>query len=234
MNPTISPAGQLDAESRAIAADEAQHNLAGRAFADHQSLLCARVLFLMGIAVLLLGSGCVSSINPPFTEADIVTDDAIEGIWVEQKNSSAPSPEEGWVVERASGKAYIATHVSATETNRFEAHLFRIGGQLFLDLFPKDKDARALFVPSHMFVKITKLGPLLEVASLDYDLLSQYLTDHPKALAHRPIHREEEFLLTASTKELRKFLRARLKTEKAWAEPTIYIRSLDNPNGTGQ
>src|SRR5688572_28097355 len=74
---------------------------------------------------------------------------------------------------------------------------------------------------THSFLKVSRIEPALQMASLDLKWLREFLVKHPKAIRHHRIGEgdEAQIVLTASTQELRKFVENHLKTEGAIAEP---------------
>src|SRR5262245_24508866 len=89
------------------------------------------------LTMLLVGCGPANSLNPLFTDKDLIFDPALVGEWTEK------GPDHGTVRFEPCGPAvYRVTNIErdgnggpATETH-YEAHLVRLGGYRFLDVAP--------------------------------------------------------------------------------------------------
>lgn len=89
------------------------------------------------LTALLMACGPASSLNPLFTENDLIFDHALVGEWIEKGQEHA-----GLRFEKAGPMVYRVTNIEpardggeATET-KYEAHLVRLGAYRFLDVAP--------------------------------------------------------------------------------------------------
>lgn len=178
-------------------------------------------------ATTLLVSACIPSLNPFYTAKDVVFDTHLVGIW-QTKNAGE---DQRWKFEQGKDNSY---QLKITEKDgkegKFTAHLFKLKQELFLDLIPSDcgfsKDQADLvgcaMFPGHLLVRVAQLGLELKLAMTDFDWLSKYLEANPKALAH---HTEEErVLLTASTRDLQRFVLKHLGKGELFGEPSVMVR----------
>ena len=76
--------------------------------------------------------------------------------------------------------------------------------------------------PGHLLVRVSQLGPELKLAMTDFDWLSKHLKADPKTLAH---HIEgERVILTASTRDLQRFVLKHLDKGELFGEPSAMVR----------
>ena len=170
---------------------------------------------------------CVPSLNPLYTDADLVLDEAILGSWVDDEDAS-------WLFEQATEKSYLLTHhpkevfglLASEEPGkpvRFEAHLVRLGDDLFLDLYPDSHPSAddlgnhlvvAHLVPAHTFSRIWIDETGVKIGMLDPDWLDEALAARDIEIAHQ--RGEEGILLTATTPELQAFARSFADDAKAY------------------
>jgi hypothetical protein len=170
-------------------------------------------------ALTTLLTGCVvTSIYPFYLPKDLVFEPSLLGTW-----TNAGQANEHWRFEKDKEKSYRLTCTSGPKTQSAQARLFKLQGQLFMDLFAPDieVDVQPEPAPTHMLVRVEQLAPTLKLTELDYDWLKQSLADSPKLLRYvleqRDLqHKDCRFVLTADTEELQKFLIKHLKTPQAW------------------
>jgi hypothetical protein len=181
-----------------------------------QIAVCATWIFL---SPLLFLSSCflVPSVHPLYTEADIVFDPALLGVWTADDSKDTLT----FIEEGANSYKLIVAGDDGPK-GEFIVHLVKIGGARFLDLFPDDpacklNDLHALhLLPVHSFMLVSQIEPTLQLASFDFEWFEKFIEKNPKAIRHEKV--KEGFLLTASTRDLQKFLLAHVKTEGAFGE----------------
>jgi hypothetical protein len=159
----------------------------------------------LAVVLFLLTAGCLPSLNGIYTEADLVFESKILGLWKQEK-----SPET-WNFSRRDDTSYLLVYTDrAGRSGRFIAHLCHIKDTLFLDLFPEkeDLDAAAFYkyhlLPIHTIYQVKQTSQSLELVSLDLNWLNQHLDEVPTSLAHSRLNGQK--LITASTLDLQKFL----------------------------
>ena len=171
---------------------------------------------LLVAALALIGlAGCIPvSLQPGYTAADLVFDQALVGKWHSQG-------EESWLeFQKAGDKSYQLVLFEDSVTSRFEAHLFRAGQGLFLDLYPSDVNIegseiyRMHILAVHSFCRVDMVGPKLIIAGLDPDWLGTYVKEHPGEI--EGTETEDTYVFTAPTEKLRAFLAAHWGTEGAF------------------
>ncbi len=164
-----------------------------------------------------VGCAPVASLEPIYTEKDLVFDPAALGVWYD------PDEDIHVHVTRAFDKAYrvvvIGTpYKGSRQLAMFEAHLVKLKDRLFLDLypdFPDDGYSRlsawyaGSVLPAHQFALVKQLSPAPLVVFID----PEYWKKHPPSIRHAPLDdKEDDFILvTAPTKKIQRFLRKAVK-----------------------
>ncbi len=162
------------------------------------------------VAGCIFVAGCIPSLNPFYSEQDIVFDPRLLGEWHTKGDTNDVQT---WKFEEAETNAYsLVITNKGSKQGKLDAHLFKLDGQLFLDLIPSeckyDSDqadiiAASMF-PGHLLLRVPQLEPTLQIAYCDYDWLSKYLEVHPDALPH---HKEQNsVVLTPQTGALQAFV----------------------------
>ncbi len=193
-------------------------------------------ILLTGLMLGLLPA-CVPSVNPLYTEKDLVFDPALVGAW------SPNGTGETWHFEKLGEKRYALEHTDGDGRKaEFEVHLLKLKQHRFLDLYLVNPggdgewkiNTLAAFVlitrPGHMFVKVTQIEPELGVSFLDPDWLEDLLKQDPKAVRHERLrfgadaNDQGRLLLTAGTRELQRFVLKYADDEKAFGSPSSMKR----------
>lgn len=174
-----------------------------------------KILFTFGIVLLI--SGCVvPSLHPLFTEKDLVFDPALIGTWAEEDE------EEAWIFLKSGDNAYDLIHAAEGTPIKYEAHLVRLGKFEFLDIYPQEPEIKNDFyklhlIPAHTFWRIWTDGDVLLIARLDPDWLKDMIARKKVKIAHERL--DDRIVLTASTKELQKFILKYAEDINAFPDP---------------
>src|ERR1039457_3803632 len=93
-----------------------------------------KLIAVAGLALCL--SACIHSLNPFYTEKDLVFDARLTGTWREKSEAQEA---EVWRFEKTGDKAYklVMTDKDGKQ-GEFAAHLFKLKQDYFLDLIPND------------------------------------------------------------------------------------------------
>src|SRR2546426_5625817 len=157
-----------------------------------------RNLLIMSVLTTLALSGCVPSLNPLYTEKDLVFDPALIGTWAEENNSDT------WAFEKDTDKSYKLVVTEKGDAREYKIHLVKLGPALFLDFYPEDSLCevkqdfyKAHLVPAHLFAKVSEIGDTLRFALMNPDWLDKLLKQHPDAISHETIE-NDRVVLTAS------------------------------------
>lgn len=183
------------------------------------------------VAAAVLFCSCIPSVNPFYTEQDVVFDARLLGEWQEKDKSDNPDV---WKFEGTTNKMYKLTITEKKgKRGKFNAHLFQLKQEYFLDLIPDDCHyatnqadlVGASMYPGHLLVRVPQIEPELKLALFDFGWLEKFIEKHPKALAH---HKEgDRIVLTAGTRDLQKFVLKHLGKDELFDKPDEMIRKID-------
>ena len=182
------------------------------------------------LLALILGGCFTVSLQPLYTEDDIIFEEKLLGKWCQQDDPNEPCLI--WKFEKAnindpnsitepSPKTYQLTVMSEdpndTAKGSFDAVLLKLDNKLFLDLHPNklpcqttDTDSCQwefnipFFVPVHSFAKVFITGDILELRFLSSYDLKKFLKENPKAINHHIV--DDEIVLTEQTLALQQFV----------------------------
>ena len=186
------------------------------------------------ILLTLLGGCIIRSLHPLYTDQDVIFSSDLLGCWSEDD-----SPEK-WEFSKQSENEYKLVYTqhgggpfSDEEdiSGTFVAHLLRIDGKMFLDLFPSDSELEQHvffmpILPVHTFAYVKQIKPTLQISFPDYDWLEKLIANNPKAIRRENV--DDGIILTASTKELQAFWLKHLDTKGAFEEPNNMKRRETN------
>ncbi len=172
-----------------------------------------KMLATLGLVALLLGGCIVQSIQPLFTDKEMVPCPQLAGDWVQTEDAIETGrwsfvPEEG---------RYRLTH---TDEQHHQATFLvtagKLGTNIVLDMFPEDTLPKgqvndlmaAHLIPAHVFAKAVKTNDALMLVLMDLEWLGKHLKANPAAVAHfwRRDGDNEYPILTASSSDLQKFI----------------------------
>jgi hypothetical protein len=192
-----------------------------------------RIALLLAVAFALIVAGCVPSLNPLYTEKDLIFEPALVGVWAESDDAK-----ETWAFEKSGDKGYKLVYAADGKAGEFDARLLKLGDTMFLDLYPDDVGLKEInrndfykahLIPAHTFAKVTQIEPVLQMAFFNPDWLNKLLETDPKAIQHQKLS-EDRIVLTASTKELQKFVLKHADTKDAFGdEPSKLKRIKSKP-----
>jgi hypothetical protein len=183
---------------------------------------------IVAAAVALLLAACIPSINPFYTDKDVVFEKKLLGDWQEKDKADEPQT---WNFEEGKDKAYKLTITEKEgKHGEFEAHLFKLKQDYFLDIVATEIGenvadlVKASLISGHLLLRISQFEPELKLAMTDVDWLDKYLKEHPKALAH---HRDDDrIFLTAETADLQSFVLKLLGEDELFGKPGEMVRRV--------
>jgi hypothetical protein len=168
-----------------------------------------KVLLPLCVLIVIWIVGCVPSLNPIWTEKDLIFDPALLGTW-RDKDSKAT-----FVFTRTGDKEY---RVLQTDENgvkaEFEVRLAKLKDRRFLDFTLKNVEddeiklndwARFSIIPGHLILLVHATESELRIAAMNPDWLKQHVEKNPKAIATRKVG-GDGLVLAASTAELQVFV----------------------------
>ena len=175
-----------------------------------------RTIFILLFVVFALA--CVPSLNPLYTEADLITDPKMVGTWVDGETG------ESWTISNPEKLKYSVVHIDSDgREERYDARLVKVGIERFLDLVPiKPGSAQNDLHPNrltgtHTFVRVILGNATAQISYMEPRWLKDHLAENPRAIKHERIG--GEIVLTSSPKETQKFLLTHLTTHEAFSRP---------------
>jgi len=212
-----------------------------------------KTLLFYLLAAFLGGCVPIFSINPLYSEKNVVFKEELVGVWADPN-----SPEGVWEFKRddESKNVYkLLVDIGDNAKGLFDAHLVNLKGQLFLDVYPAQKGLEqtmesleekvkdpnstvwplnfAFLVPVHTFIKVDSIEPMLTMRLTDDELMKKLLAQTPKAVKHAVLD-EDRFVLTASTKELQAFVLKYADGDKLFEKASVLKRTkAKSPKNTG-
>jgi hypothetical protein len=188
-----------------------------------------------GIAVALIslmqagcedgGSEFAVSLQPFYSEADLQEDPLLAGSWRDKEGDVS------FTFEQSAPKEYklvISEKEGEKETSgEFEAHIVRLGGNLFLDLFPKsiqegDEFYRIHFVRGHSIARIEIGLDSSQMTFLSARWLQRKIEEKSIDTPHEKV--DGSLLLTGAVEEVQDLVFLHAEEEGAFSEPLTLER----------
>ncbi len=180
------------------------------------------------IAVCALLTACgAGAVAPFFQDAEAITDARLVGTWRDSADASIKA------TIRANGPAYDITYVNEEgKTGTFEAHLFRRGPDLLLDVLPADlpdsttnriaPEYWSLLIRLHGLLRVQIAPNRLTVGMLASDTLKVWMAAHAGDTPH--LISDSTLVLTGSAAQVRAFLTTYARQPHAFATPDVWLR----------
>lgn len=188
-----------------------------------------RIIFILILISTILSSCLVKSLHPFYKERDVVFNESLIGTWIDQDSSIWEFEQHKVAVKFMSPEKPVDYyHVKLVDeedgNSYFEVRLFRLNSRFYLDFLPLteenigDNMASFHFIPSHSIARIEFFGKN-NVAFFwyDQDWLKSLFEERRVKISHEQIG-EEDWVLTAETDELQKFI------IKYGEEPDMFLR----------
>jgi hypothetical protein len=192
----------------------------------NQIALIATTLLLAACAA------CIPSLNPFYTSKDVAFEDRLLGEWQE---TAKPQDPEIWKFEKGDAKAYkLLVTEEKGKHGDFNAHLFKLKDHYFLDLIPTGCDyatnqadlVNASMFAGHLLAHVSQMEPSLSIAFFNFEWLQKQLTNNPSLLEHR--REGDSFVLTASTRDLQRFVLKHLGPDELFDKPGELVRRTNS------
>jgi hypothetical protein len=171
-----------------------------------------KVLTLVSFTALLVLTGCVPSLQPLYTDEDLIFDPALLGTWFGENSSDT------WEFTKKDETEYklVVTESDSSMSKggkgEFVVHLVKVEGVMFLDLFPAEPNCPqndfylGHLLPVHTFLRVFQIEPTLKLAWFSpggggpegKGWLEIYLEEHPTSIRHEQAG--DRILLTAPPK----------------------------------
>jgi hypothetical protein len=187
--------------------------------------------FTIVISLILLVSGCIPSLHPLYFDKDRLELKLIEGNWISDsddiwefvKVENEPSYILKYTEEQPKGEKNPKSQFA-----NFEANIIKLGEYYFMDLFPEENDyinkmndfLAGHLLQAHTFLKLEVKGDQILIYQMSPEWLETLFDENKIRISHERLD-EDNIVLTASTKELQKFITKYAEDEKAFMDPEI-------------
>lgn len=179
-------------------------------------------LFLLSSLLLV---GCVRSVHPFYTDAQLTFDPALIGTWVRVEDSE--QKESLTVTGNADTKQYDVIYTDdEKKSGSFVVHLFKVQDRLIADVLPaelKTPDSGVYgvhFLPLHSFMVVNYNAGTIRFRQMEPDWLKKQLEAQPALLKHEKV--DDQIILTAPTDQLQQFILKHIDTQGAFGEPAEF------------
>jgi hypothetical protein len=190
---------------------------------------------LLVAAVAILLTGCwQKSVHSYCNDNDIYFDAQILGDWREPDKD--PADATTWSFTRGEAENVYRIHIEDKESKAdLDGRLFKLGDERFMDMMSRTRSVNE--IPAHHLFRIIEIGPDLKLAIQSREFVQNWIKANPNDLAHvrsydpeKPGEREnDEYILTADTARLQKFVREHWKDE-GFFESTTSLKKLERKN----
>jgi len=183
---------------------------------------------LISLILVLFFSGCVVySFYPLYTEKDLFPNELLTGNWID-KDSTSWNFRHPFIGKKEAGIIDSTSYVlmmkdKDNKESEFSVHIIKLGGHYFLDFYLEeflDDDELDLasfhIVPVHTFAKVSITGKRLQINWYDQDWLEKLIKENKIRIRHE--YNGDYILLTASPKELQKFVTKYVNSEEAFKD----------------
>lgn len=183
---------------------------------------------LISFVLILFFTGCVVySFYPLYTEKDLFANDLLTGNWMD-KDSTSWSFEHAKTGSKENLKTDSTSYVlivndKDNRESKFSVHIIKLGGHYFLDFYLEDfYDNQNLdlasfhIVPVHTFAKVVISKNQLQINWFDQNWLEKLIKENKIRIRHE--YNGDYILLTASPKDLQKFVTKYVDSEEAFKD----------------
>ena len=181
-----------------------------------------RSIIFIGILTIAVSGGFVKSLHPFFKESDVEFRSELLGTWLDEDSATwRINPyvfTKGFMQGDSTDNSYLMEMFDDTSNiSTFNVHLFKLDGKLYLDFAPKrgdryDEMIDIHMIPAHSIARIDFVSEdEVVIAWFNEDWLKGLFEENRVKIAHEVINTAEgnytkEYVLTASTDELQKFI----------------------------
>jgi hypothetical protein len=181
--------------------------------------------FLAAIFFAAAMAGCTPSLNPLYTDKDLIFDPSLLGVWVSDEGDSHKTT---WTFTRSGKNGYSMVSADDGEPARFDVALVSLGGNLYLDILPTEVPVendfyKSLLIRAHTFAKVTVGEKAISVALMDPEGLKQQSGDEGQKLAQEKLP-DGGVLLTAKTEDLQQYVLKHADDNSLFGESTVFRR----------
>ncbi len=181
-----------------------------------------RNIVLLGIVAIAISSCFVKSLHPFFKESDVEFNNELLGTWLDEDSATWHiNPyvfTKGFMEGDSTDNSYLVEMFDdSTNVSTFNVHLFELEDKLYLDFDPirgdrYDEMIDIHMIPAHTIARIDFVSEdEVVIAWFNEDWLKGLFEENRVKIDHEVIRTAEEnftkeYVLTASTDELQKFI----------------------------
>ena len=202
--------------------------------------------YLFAVCSIFLFSSCLVTLNPLFNSDDYIPNDSILGKWVSHSKNSYYCY---WEFQKETYtdntnkvsywlKFYEVEDSVTGDTAEFRIGLGKIGKSYFIDIFPmsisksdstKYSSPKNSFynmhqIPVYTFYKIQFENDTLLLLRMDYDWFKKSQKSGKININHSKKDNESNEVITASTKDLKKFVKKFSENKEAFSDTLKLVR----------
>ena len=187
------------------------------------------------LTVIATISSCIFTFHPLYSDDVLVDIPGLEGMFVDFDSFTQDSS--NWTFTREGKGTYSLEIIQDGHSGIMDVHAVTLGGEFFLDFSVDDIETDAIpdfiefhLVPMHSFSKVQVLDDRLVMHFIDMEWDEDNLESHRIRIDHerRLSDGNTEFiLLTASTRDLQKFVAKYARYDEAFEdEPDVLNRVI--------
>lgn len=179
-------------------------------------------IVLIGLVATMLSGCLVKSLHSFYDESDVVYKPELNGTWIDDDSarwviSRFTIPRELFKPDSLDNSYLVELYENSAPPSKFNVHLFTVDGLWYLDFMPikVDSDQEFLsyhYVPAHSLARIGfDNNNSLSISWFSEDWLQKLFEENRVKISHEVVRGDEtgygtQYILTASTDELKKFL----------------------------
>ena len=181
-----------------------------------------RILIFASLLLFVLSGCIVKSLHQYYQEDDVIYDNTLLGSWLDEDRTLLVIKPYTFAVgfmkcDSIDNSYLVELYEDANEPQKFNAHLFELGGKKYLDFRPLRDDRYDDFLDVHLIsahslalIEINDQGSLT-IGWFNEDWLGKLFEENRVKISHEVFKGESpsegsEYVLTASTEELQKFI----------------------------
>jgi len=179
-------------------------------------------VILMILMLVLLNACVVKSLHPFYQDEDVVFDHSLLGSWMDEDSTrweiDPYTFPKGFMRGDATDNSYLVVlYEEPDRPQRFNVHLFTLNGRIYLDFMPiRDGNDQEFidvhYIPGHSLALLEKNDDgSLTIGWFNDKWIEELFKENRVKISHElvtgpPGETTEEYILTASTEELQKFI----------------------------
>lgn len=192
-----------------------------------------RKKLLLILLIVLILAGCVPSLNPLYTDKDLILLPGLEGTWMDQDKNL-------WVFSRNGDKSYLLTLTIETgNPQTFDANFVNLNNHIFIDLYLNNLDTPDItkwhLMPMHSFSKVQLLNDNLSINMLNPDWIENLAKQGKLFISYQESSTGGR-MLTASPADIQSFLKTYADYPEAFDGPkwqlTRYVKETTQSTST--